>query len=321
VSAPTNHWKLGLFVLLGSAAGLLGVLWLGARALRKDTVTYRTYVDEAVSGLQVGSSVTFRGVSIGNVSDIDVAPDRRHVEIRYELGVEELRRLGIANKKGRSVALSMPPDLRAQLSSSGITGSKYLKIDFFDPEKNPPPALPFAHHGNVIPATPSTMKNLEDALTRAVDMVPELAVRLSVVLTRVDNLVARVDEEHLPEKVGAAFAHADEMFTGLHGDLRRAQLDKVAGKAGVTLEQADAALAQMTKVLEHVDGEEGLLKSVQRATDSIGDIASSARGAGGQLDGTLRDMREAATSVRQLMDALEREPDMLFKGRAKVGPQ
>ena len=71
---PTNHWKLGLFVVLGFVLALCTVVFLGARSLHKDSVSYKTYFDESVQGLEIGSPIKFRGVTIGNVSAIDIAP-------------------------------------------------------------------------------------------------------------------------------------------------------------------------------------------------------------------------------------------------------
>ena len=42
---------------------------------------YVTYFDESVQGLQVDSIVKFRGVDIGTVRKIGVAPDQRLVEV------------------------------------------------------------------------------------------------------------------------------------------------------------------------------------------------------------------------------------------------
>jgi hypothetical protein len=39
---------------------------------------------------------------------------------------------------------------------------------------------------------------------------------------------------------------------------------------------------------------------------------------GANVDDTGRDLREAAVAVRQLVEALQRDPDMLIKGKAKV---
>src|SRR5689334_10123462 len=95
MSAPTNHWKLGLFVVVGFIIMLSTVAWLGARSLRKETSRYVSYFDESVQGLEIGSPIKFRGVTIGSVAKIAIAQDHRHVEVTSELGKDELRRLGL----------------------------------------------------------------------------------------------------------------------------------------------------------------------------------------------------------------------------------
>src|SRR3954466_12802668 len=95
MAAPTNHWKLGLFVVVGVVLALSTVAVLGARSLRKEVGRYVSYFDESVQGLEVGSPIKFRGVTIGTVGGIDIAPDHRHVEVTSNLGVAELSRLGL----------------------------------------------------------------------------------------------------------------------------------------------------------------------------------------------------------------------------------
>src|SRR5690606_18835895 len=84
-SLPTNRWKLGLFVTLGFATGLLVLGWIGAERLRRETIELYYYFDEEVSGLDVGAPVEFRGVRIGKVSQIRAAPDRRNVEVTADI--------------------------------------------------------------------------------------------------------------------------------------------------------------------------------------------------------------------------------------------
>src|SRR5215213_2917631 len=181
MAAPTNHYKLGLFVILGIAATIMIAVGLGAQSMRKETVTYHTYFNESVQGLDVGSPVKFRGVTIGHVSAIEVAPDHRHVEVIEELDEKDIKRLGLAETnpvghglKKKELRFSIPPDLRAQLGSQGITGVKFIAIDFFDPKSNPPLPLPFAAADNTIPAATSMMKNLEDTISKAAEKLPEL---------------------------------------------------------------------------------------------------------------------------------------------------
>jgi paraquat-inducible protein B len=68
-------------------------------------------------------------------------------------------------------------------------------------------------------------------------------------------------------------------------------------------------------LLDRVDGDRGLLASAERFSSSLGDAASSANGFTTEMEHTLRDVSEAAAAVRDLADALERQPDMLLKGR------
>jgi len=312
MSAPTNQWKLGAFVVGSVVIGLAATLAISEQMLRKATVSYKSYFDEAVTGLETGSPVAYRGVKIGNVSAIDVAPDRRHVEITYTLGVAVLNRLGLAGDTvGKETQITMPPELRVQLASTGLTGTKYLQIDFFDTGGTPPEVLPFPVPENYIPATPSTMKNLEDSVVRAVNMLPVLAQQMGGVLSRVDGLLDDVKSRGLPGRTAA-------LLLTLQDKLDRVQVDELSRDAAATLKGATAAVAKLNRALDRLDGSDGLIASVQRTSDSFGDMAGPRSSA--NLDDTGRDLREAAVAVRQLVEALQRDPDMLIKGKAKVQP-
>ena len=319
MSAPTNHWKLGAFVVGSVLVGLAAAVVLAAQALQVVAVSYKSYFDEAVTGLEVGSPVSFRGVKIGNVSAIDVAPDRRHVEITYSLGVKVLKRLGLAGEtNGKETRISVPPDLRVQIASTGLTGTKYLQIDFFNTGGAPPLELPFPVPENYIPATPSTMKGLEDAVVRAVDMIPDLAHELGAVVARVNLILDDANRRGLPGKAAATLNNANQLLASLQLKLDQLRVEQLSRDASATLKGAALALAKMNRVLDRLDAPDGLLESVQRTSDSLSDVAGPRLGA--NLDETGRDLREAATAVRQLVEALQRDPDMLIKGKAKVRP-
>lgn len=317
MSTPTNRWKLGLFVVLGGLLALLAVLLLAARSLRRDTVTYRSYFDEAVSGLDIGSSVSFRGVRVGDVSAIEVAPDRRHVEVIYKLETSVLTRMGLAHGEGAELVVQVPSDLRVQLSSTSITGNKYLKLDFFDPEKNPPPELPFDPGPNTIAATPSTLKSLEDSLLKAIDQMPELVDNVKIIMAQIQEFLRDVHGKELPAHAAALIARTDHVMLTLEGTLRDAHVKELSEQTRTALKSLDATLSEVRGLAARVNGDQGLLDSVQRASDAVGDLAQEARPASAELEDTLRDLRSMAESVRRLSDALERDSDMLLKGRAK----
>ena len=317
MTAPTNHWKLGAFVGGTVLLALAGAVVLAGQAMQVETVSYTSYFDEAVTGLEVGSPVTFRGVKIGSVSDIDVAQDRRHVEVTTSLSVEVLKRLGLASTRaGEVTRLAVPPGLRVQLASTGLTGIKYLQIDFFEVEGAPPEVLPFPVPANFLPATPSTLKNVEGSVVRALDQLPDLVQKLDGLATRSNALLDELAGRQLPAKAAATLDGTARLVGALQGKLDEIPAAALARQAGATLAALEASLARLDRTLERLDGEDGLLASALRTSDQLGEVAGPRLGA--DLAETGRDVREAAVAIRQLTEALQRDPDMLLKGKAEV---
>jgi paraquat-inducible protein B len=317
MSTPTNQWKLGLFVVAAILLGLAAVGYFGARTIPQETVTYASYFDEAVTGLEIGSPVKFRGVTIGNVSAIEVAQDRRHVKVSYELTVAVLRHMGIASPKGEKTSLPVAPNVRAQLGSTGVTGTKYVQIDFFD-ELAPTEPLPFKVTGNYIPATPSSLKNIESSVVHATDRLPELTQQILVLLERVNRIAGQIEDQQLPNQAGKVLEHADHTLNIL--DQKLAQLDTqgLSSDTRATLTSLNGMAMRTNLLLDGMSGDKGLLVSAQRVSDSLGDAARNANGFGIEFEHTLRDVSEAADAIKDLAGTLQRQPDMLLKGRARA---
>ena len=214
-----THFKLGLFALAALAGVVIAVLALGLRT-NTPVIRYHTYIDESVQGLDVGSPVDYRGVAIGSVGAIAVAPDGRLIDVALDIHTADAGRLE-------------QPALRAQLSNQGITGLKFVDIDWAPQSSRPILAFPPA--GHYVPSQPSLFVHLG-----------ALAPKLSKL---VDSSTTTV------ERLGRVLDHADATIRELRG------LDE----------------------LEH----------------------------------TLRDIGDAARSFHDLVEDVERDPDMLVKGRAR----
>lgn len=322
MSAPTNHWKLGLFVVLGFIMTIFTVAWLGARSLRKEMGRYVSYFDESVQGLEVGSPIKFRGVTIGSVAKIDIAHDHRHVEVISELGKAELTRLGLDVVSGpidpnRPLQFEQGLGLRVQLVSSGLTGVKFLQLDFFPVADNPEPILPFEVPAYYIPAVPSTMKNIEDSLVRVVQRLPELADQMGAILSKVDFILGGLKDKDLPERLTTVLDNANDVLAQAHKTIAGLDTTKLSSDASKTMKALDESLTRMNALLAKVAGDKGLLASATRATDTMGDTMHNIGDVGRQLEDTLSAVEKAAKSIGKLAAALEKDPDMLLKGKGR----
>lgn len=315
MTTPVNHWKLGMFVVVGSLCAIGFLFWLGTQSFRKETVQYVSFFDETVTGLDVGSPVSFRGVNIGNVADINIAPDRRNVEVSYDLSVDVLTRLGLVHTVGDEVHFKVSDEVRVQVASAGVTGVKYVKLDFLP--NSPLPKLSFPVPENYIPASPSTLKNLEDSVTKALDSLPVVVDKVIAVLDHADGLLLDFKGQALPEKAGALLTNASRTVDSLQHSINQVDTASISQQTSDALVQLRQVLQRADVMIARVNGEAGLLESVQRATDAVGDVASNARGTGPKLDQTLDNVSQLAHSIERLLDALERDSDMLVKGRAR----
>lgn len=325
MTQPTNHWKLGLFVVVSFLLGLGGLMYIGAKAFGRDAISYKSYFDESVTGLDIGSPVRFRGVTLGTVSKVEVAPDKRHVEVSYGINAPLMESVGIAASNGNGAIAKIPPDLRAQISAQGLTGQKYILLDFFDVKAHPVPKLPFSVPPNYIPAVSSPLKNIENSIARAVEQVPQVTQQMSELLATSNRLVESVEKQQLPTRIDETFNHlnatlrnTNDLIDALHAKVSQVPVAELSADARTALQNVNGTMLKLQSVLDRVDGDQGLVASVQRATDSVGDAAGSAQLVGDELTRALRELREAAAALRLVLDALERDSDMLVKGRAEL---
>src|SRR6185369_1409630 len=129
----TNHFLIGLFVIVGSVLIVVGVILLGAGSGLRKSVLIETCFVESVQGLEVGSPMRLRGVKIGEVQEITFANrvyPTRHVYALVRvavatgpLGAEDL------TKAKSAIDELITEGLRVRLAPLGITGTLYLESE------------------------------------------------------------------------------------------------------------------------------------------------------------------------------------------------
>ena len=294
----TNYYKLGLFVMAGLVLIMVVLVWLGATDWNRSTQTIVTYFDESVQGLEVGSPIKFRGVTVGTVSEISVASDLRHVRVTSLVYQDVLRKLGFKETDKRALQGARSDGLlRIQLVSPGLTGVKFLSIDFFDPHRFPEEKLPFDPGENYLPSTPSTYKNIEEAAVDLGVQLPMLTMRASETLQRLANSVEDMEQTLKP------------LVTNDGPILRLiAQYERT----GAQLERTAAAVETELKAAKF-----------STTTASVRDAAAAVAAFSNDASVTAEDARESLgafqdtlDSVKALSDYLERDPAALVRGRS-----
>ena len=155
-----NFFKIGLFVIAFVMALLILVFWLGKYGFEKKKFDeYSIYFKESVAGLNIGSSIKYKGFDVGSVSEIKLNP----------LNSEEIQ-VDISIKKGTPIK----EDNYASLGNLGITGLKYIELKG---GSNNSKLLEVNENGlRIIHSETSTLTNLVDSTT---DITNELTIVLS----------------------------------------------------------------------------------------------------------------------------------------------
>lgn len=308
MSQRASYFKLGLFVLAGTALLLVSLSLLGAGALLRRTLPAETYFSESVEGLTVGAPVKLRGVTVGKASGITFV-DRRYdldgtamedtttgawvmVTMSFEIGrrhgdafVEQLQRM-------------VEQGLRVRTASAGLTGGTYLDL-FFPGAGAPPPLKPlWTPETLYIPSAPSLFGQIESAAERIARQleqadIAELLQNFNQLLVHIDQ---KVGELNVPEIQSSAVAMLDNLKDSserLKGILSDPRIEQIVGDVAsvtsalhVAVGDQPGDLAAFIKDLPQVTGRlrdtlaeiEGVLEDEQtkrmlanlsRASDSL----------------------------------------------------
>ncbi|MDQ1286196.1 MAG: phospholipid/cholesterol/gamma-HCH transport system substrate-binding protein [Thermodesulfobacteriota bacterium] len=238
--AKSTKLKIGLFLVASLLLTVSMLIWLGASRYFENPQTVVAYFSESVQGLESDSPVKFRGVPVGRVKKIRMAPDGLLVEVVMGLN--------------RNFKLS--DDLGIKMNLLGLTGLKYLEIDTFKPDQYKEPIeLDFTPRYKVIPTYSSDIKEIGAALENIFQKLKALDIeRMSNHLLRVSSKLDKILSDSKVDSIGAdaseAIREIKEASKKINDDLARAQLGKSITK---TLEKTNEFLQASTETMRNAD--------------------------------------------------------------------
>jgi phospholipid/cholesterol/gamma-HCH transport system substrate-binding protein len=315
-----NFAAVGAFVIVLAVAIIGGSLWLSSgKYQRKAYDAYETYMTDSVAGLNLNAAVRYRGVNVGRVREIVLAPGN----------VEQVR-LRLEIERGTPVKA----DTVATLQTQGLTGIAFIELsggrrDSVALRAEPGQDVP------VIASGPSFMGRLETA-------TPVLLANLARVT---DNLNATLDESNrqalhatladLAVLTHALAARSSTIDAALASTLRTADN---AARASAELPQMVQRFSRTADALERMaadvsaasasardtlDGARGTLDSARSTLDSSrADVAQFTGTALPEARELVAELRGLAATMHRVVDEVERNPGVLLQGRkaAKRGP-
>ncbi len=240
MAGQADKFKIGLFVVVSLLLGFGVAIWLGASRPFSTSQKVVAYFTESVQGLERDSAVKFRGVTVGRVEAIRMAPDAQLVEVVMSLDPN----------------FKMADDLGIKISLLGLTGLKYLEMDRFEPGlKREAPRLAFQPRYPVITTYPSEIREFGDALesifrkVRAVDM-EKISNHLLNVSAKLDRVLSDPKVEDAGGEAAEAIRQIKKASKKINEELDRMQISK---KVGTTLDKSAEFLQEVTGTTRDLD--------------------------------------------------------------------
>lgn len=181
-----KYFKIGIFILVGFAMLAGGLIFLGAGSMFRPRIYLETYVDGTVQGVDIGSTVKFRGVPIGRVSRIDFCfneygpqPDGGRLDYVYlEMEVDVKVFDGMFEENlGPIIHEAVEQGLRVMLQPQGVTGLNFAELNYVtQPDRQPPLKIWWTPRNYYIPSAPGTLTSMLDSVNRIMDTVNDIDV-------------------------------------------------------------------------------------------------------------------------------------------------
>jgi len=290
-------FSVGLFVASGITLAVLVFIWLGMSRYLEKGQYYVTYFNESVQGLDVDSPLKYRGVMIGRVTRIGVAPDGKLIEV--VLKVESGQKLGT--------------DIVAQLKTLGITGSVCVELDRKkrgEPDRSP--LLSFPTEYPVVASKPSEITEL----LRDVDEVL--------------SMIKSMDLEGISDKIKTTLDKTSQTLEDAQVIEISSNLNSVLDQAARSLKSADETLLRIKgAVTDNEEAISGAIKDLGTAMHNANTFFEKGSSLIGGADASLahferqlllisQNLERATGNLNHVLELLGDQPSQLLFGQPPV---
>jgi phospholipid/cholesterol/gamma-HCH transport system substrate-binding protein len=301
MSDKSSKFLIGLFVITGLLIGAVVIIWISAADLFMKGSTYVVYFDESVQGLQTDSAVKYRGVEIGKVSSIKVAPDYRMIEVAMKI-----------NLSG-----DLQKHTYAQLKSAGITGIVFIELDRVrDGENFEPPTFKFNAPYPVIPSRRSDISRFLADTDRIMQNIKEIDFK--GISSQLKNTTKAIETFLAGDRINRIMSNLESMSVNLDKSVAKINKTIAEGKIDDVFKETSQTLANARQLINRARQEVEALNLAQR-TASTGVILDTldkrTNSITLDLQDTAENLRITSEYLQKISESLNSNPSELIFSR------
>ncbi len=326
MSKKANPTTIGLFIVVGVALGVIGLLLFSSSKLFSRTKDVIVYFDESLNGLNEGAPVKYRGVTIGSVKRVMVrfnqATNDYAMPVIFEIEEKLIKeRLGEPVEVFTEQAMEdrIKLGLRATLQAESlVTGVLYIEVH---PDPNAPPPM-YHQLKKVYPEIPSVPTQIQQLMQNLASLdIKSIETNVNTLLVRLDSVLGRVDVAEINAGITNTLhsinrlVSAPEITTDLAAirttlEQYRSLGEKLNSRVDPLASSITNALAEANRTLAQLRGAADNLRTMLRADSPLRT----------DLDQLLQQLAGTAESISGLVEFLKQHPNALITGR-EILPQ
>jgi phospholipid/cholesterol/gamma-HCH transport system substrate-binding protein len=284
----------GLFTTIGVVIGVIAIIWVGASHYFEKGTRYVTYFDESVQGLQKDSGVKYRGVEVGRVETIRVAPDNKVIAVVMKINMKD----------------DLTKTLVSQLKVAGITGLVFVELDRKQPgEPDKSPKVTFPSEYPVIASKPSEIQKIVSGVNVLVDKFNQ------------------VDTRGIFDQFKSTAAEVEIFFRG-------PRMDAILKKLEGTLANSEAITGQVDKIIATGSLEQMLVEAKDAVKEAkvllagvreemkalnLPDTLGKTRAIAAEVGATSENLRRTSENLEAFMGRVNDRPSDLIFGKPPKG--
>jgi phospholipid/cholesterol/gamma-HCH transport system substrate-binding protein len=299
MSGKRSKFLIGLFVITGLLIGAVAIIWVGASDLFMKGSTYVTYFDESVQGLQTDSAVKYRGVEIGKVESIKVAPDYKLIEVIMKI----------------NLAGDLPKQTFAQLRTTGITGIIFIELDRISPVTVLDfQTVSFKTTYPIIPSRRSDLSRFLADTNKIMQNIKEIDFKgishqLKETTKAIETFLAGDRMDNVMNNLESMAVNLDKSIAGINKTVASGKIDGLLKDASGVLSDARHLIISARKEIEAMN----LAQKTAKTQEILETLDKRTKSISLDLQDTAENLRVTSEYLQQLAQELNDNPsDLIF---------